>query len=402
MSGKSADVHRVVLPAGGSAGSTGAGSRPSALRVSTRWIVRSAVAETRDDRAGHRLELDLTEVTAEDVGDVDVQLAARIVLPILPPARDAGEVVPGVGVTSPDQVVRHDVPADVPRLLKRTVGRWGGPFVRLPVTRVAESWDPPTDSEQAVVQAVPEGGVHVGVAAGGPDVDAEEIHGELGRVAPSDSTKGSQRYDAGRVALSPWERPYNCQLPWSRSAASHDACERLDIPPLDAAALALDAAFAHPPVDPDEFADMLLTMAGDLHSHGCLGQVIEVDVVRPTIRTPTDRPRWPPSVGGMSMEAAKFRRRRRHSLAAKRTQRDSPPGLAPVPGSRELGRSWAAARRKASSSAAWRSSFDRCCPMCVPLERTTCVPIREPLELLPRLTASFPKRLDRRGSAGAE
>ncbi len=77
------------------------------------------------------------------------------------------------------------------------------------------------------------------------------------------------------------ERPYGYLLPWSKIAAFHDACERLDIPPLAAAALALDAAFAQPLVNPDEFADMLLSMVDDLHSHGRLGQVIELDVVRP-------------------------------------------------------------------------------------------------------------------------
>ena len=37
----------------------------------------------------------------------------------------------------------------------------------------------------------------------------------------------------------------------------------------------------HPLVDPDEFADMLLTMVDDPHNHGSLGQVIEFDILRP-------------------------------------------------------------------------------------------------------------------------
>ena len=64
-------------------------------------------------------------------------------------------------------------------------------------------------------------------------------------------------------------------------AAFHDACERLNMPPLVAAAVALDAALVGPDIDPDEFADMLANMADDLRNYGRLGSVIEFDTVRP-------------------------------------------------------------------------------------------------------------------------
>ena len=77
------------------------------------------------------------------------------------------------------------------------------------------------------------------------------------------------------------ERPYSYRLPWRTVAAFHDACERLDISPLAAAALALDAAFVSGVDDPDEIADMLATMADDLCNYGQLGSVNEIDSVRP-------------------------------------------------------------------------------------------------------------------------
>ena len=126
---------------------------------------------------------------------------------------------------------------------------------------------------------------------GVPDMPPADSPGEEARHWTPAECRAAAAYCTSNLADNPNafppvvpprpERPYGYRLPWSRIAAFHDACERLDIPPLAAAALALDAAFAHPLVNPDEFADMLLSMVDDLHSHGRLGQVIELDVVRP-------------------------------------------------------------------------------------------------------------------------
>ena len=82
------------------------------------------------------------------------------------------------------------------------------------------------------------------------------------------------------------ECPYGYLLPWRTVAAFHDACERLDMPPPVAAAVALDAALVGPDVDP---ADMLANMVDDLRNYGRLGSVIEFDTCARPIRKPTDR-----------------------------------------------------------------------------------------------------------------
>lgn len=133
--------------------------------------------------------------------------------------------------------------------------------------------------------------VHHGRESGVPGLPPADCPGNEAHDWTPDQCRAAAEYCNAFLAESPGsfppvapprpERPYGYRLPFRTVATYYDACERLNISPLAAVALALDIAFQSKLGDPDEFAELLATMADDLRNYGQLGTVDEIDTVDP-------------------------------------------------------------------------------------------------------------------------